>query len=126
MIYSYFRAQLQDILLASERYNDEQHLILLKKAGNNHAHAAKCTNQMCKALIVGGDVCFAVDGAISTRVTVNESYARRFYFCAKKLCIIAPSPAWANIRMPNQFTLSGDIPPEQYNKIAEECNLILI
>ena len=77
-IYSYFRDQSQDIPLASEKYNDEQQLILLKKGGNNHAHAAKCTNQMCKALLFSRDVCFAVDGALSTRVNMNELYSRLF------------------------------------------------
>ena len=79
----------------------------------------------CKREVKTGTLCFTVE-AMWVPLVDDRAQQRKFYICPTRSCVFKPSPPWANIRSPTNFTTAADVPEADRERVAAECNLNVV
>ena len=79
----------------------------------------------CKADIGESSLCFSLD-ALFVPLSTDSACVRKFYICAKPICVLKLSPPWTNIRKPTSFKKSAAVTDEERDDISRKCNLTYV
>ena len=112
-----FRAQYARILSAAEDTDQTFHLhVKEEKSGATPKYVA------CKKELTPGSICFVVN-ALWAPMHDDRARSRNYYICSTRPCVFKPSPPWANIRAPTNFTTASNVPEGERRRVEAECQI---